>query len=445
MKSVYTFIILLGLSTGLWAQKSIGPKLSQFLTNRSSSSQVLNHPQQSSSALAEGSCDTLAYPVPDEWNITAYYSQASNGTINGFITGANAYGDQEKAAFYDASQSADNFITKVWIAFAVANSNRSTNLTKIVPVHIYDGTTGEPGALLATVNKTLSELKADVDAGNYTEVNFPTAVPLPASKKFFVSVDLLNLTWSNSSTIGKDSLAIYSSDGDFTPSPDSDGFGWEKYDNSWETFNDGWGADFSLVIHPFVCTDAVLPIHLLSFNASRQGNTNVVNWTTATESGNAGFTLQRSADGASFTNIASLNSKAQGGNSSTPLTYSYNDSKDISANNYYRLKQTDISGNESYSAIVNVKAAVAQSLQIVKIWPSPATSYIKLVISSPSNEKLQLNVLDLSGKVVSQKMQQLSAGDNTVVFYINGLAPGTYFIKAGNSNTSTTIKKFVKE
>lgn len=207
-------------------------------------------PAIANSTLAAG-CDTINYPIPDAWAVT-YYAAGAGGN-GGFVTGNNMYGDKEKAAYFNVSSSADVYLTKVWIAFAVANSNRTANLTKTVPIKIYDGTGGQPGNLLATANKLLSDLHGDAAGDFYSEIVFPGAVYLPASKKFFVSVDVSNLSWSNAG--GYDSLAVYSNRSNQTVTG-ANGFGWEKNNNSWNTLGAGWNTDLSLIIHPFLSTNS---------------------------------------------------------------------------------------------------------------------------------------------------------------------------------------------
>lgn len=209
----------------------------------------INHPVGAVFRQAASGCDTVNYPVPDPWTI-AYYVAGTNGN-DGFVTGNNVYNDQEKAAYFDASSSANTFLTKVWIGFAVANSS-GANLSKIISIRIYDGTFGEPGATLGTATKSLSELHSDQGSNAYTEVVFPGAVSLPLSKKFFVSVDVSSLTWNQ--TDGFDSLAVYSNTANQSTAG-SNGFGWEKNNGTWATIGQGWGVNLALIIHPFLSTN----------------------------------------------------------------------------------------------------------------------------------------------------------------------------------------------
>jgi hypothetical protein len=68
---------------------------------------------------------------------------------------------------------------------------------------------------------------------------------------------------------------------------------------------------------------ATLPIELAYFNVSRNDKGTMLTWRTDMESNSAGFVIQKSANGSGFYDIATISSQAKEGNSSTPLTYSY--------------------------------------------------------------------------------------------------------------------------
>ncbi|MFN6037964.1 MAG: hypothetical protein ACK452_05815, partial [Bacteroidota bacterium] len=68
-----------------------------------------------------------------------------------------------------------------------------------------------------------------------------------------------------------------------------------------------------------------LPIELLTFEASENGNDIELNWSTASEQNNNFYTIERSANGIDFIPVGIIASKAPNGNSSTQLNYSYID------------------------------------------------------------------------------------------------------------------------
>ena len=170
---------------------------------------------------------------------------------------------------------------------------------------------------------------------------------------------------------------------------------------------------------------AASPITLLNFTAKAQnGNTALLQWTTATESNNKGFAIQRSTDGANYMTIGFVNSQATGGNSSMPLNYNYTDQSPLSGNNYYRLQQTDLDGTTTYSGIAN-----AQFNGLISIYPNPARSVVTVSIQSAAAYKL----IDASGATVQQGRLQLGRNEISV----SGMASGIYFLQIVTNNGTT--------
>jgi len=67
----------------------------------------------------------------------------------------------------------------------------------------------------------------------------------------------------------------------------------------------------------------ILPVQLAHFNVSKNDQGILISWQTEMESNNSGFIIQESTNGSSFFDLAAISSQAKGGNSNTPLTYSY--------------------------------------------------------------------------------------------------------------------------
>ncbi len=189
-----------------------------------------------------------------------------------------------------------------------------------------------------------------------------------------------------------------------------------------------------------------LPVSLISFTGEKFGSINKLKWTTASEINNAGFELQRSADGANFGQLSYVASKAVNGNSTGTLTYTFDDVRPLAANNYYRLKQVDKDGKFTYSPIVLIKGARVDMVSISSIYPNPVKQTLNMVITSPTAEKVNLVVTDVSGRMVQQQAAQLITGDNILRIETGNLSFGTYIIKAVCANgCESAVQKFVKE
>ncbi len=92
--------------------------------------------------------------------------------------------------------------------------------------------------------------------------------------------------------------------------------------------------------------NAVLPIDLLSFDAHCEGDQVQLNWTTATETNNEYFTLEKSTDAIHY---SALGTVPGAGNSNQIRAYTFWDDADFLSLAYYRLKQTDFDGRFTYS------------------------------------------------------------------------------------------------
>jgi hypothetical protein len=90
---------------------------------------------------------------------------------------------------------------------------------------------------------------------------------------------------------------------------------------------------------------------VLSVKGSKQNSVNVT-WSTATETNNQGFAVERRLNGqADFSQLAFVNSKAPGGNSQSQLNYSYTDVNTSPDTSYYRLKIVGLNASTCYSDI----------------------------------------------------------------------------------------------
>lgn len=201
--------------------------------------------------LPQSGCDTLNWanlPPSGGWTGSNYYTGTPNVGQDGWINGMNVYLDKEKAAYFDASANTQSKIVGCFIGFGLAYS---ANPNKIVPVKVYSQTGSNPGTLLATYNLTMGEIMSDVDNNYWTFIQFPTPVNVPASRKFYISVDVSNLQWQSGI---HDTLSIVSNtNGQTTPSAI-----WEKQsDNLWYQYGTAgsWNLNASLYIFPFLTSD----------------------------------------------------------------------------------------------------------------------------------------------------------------------------------------------
>ncbi|MBK9299304.1 MAG: T9SS type A sorting domain-containing protein [Bacteroidetes bacterium] len=168
----------------------------------------------------------------------------------------------------------------------------------------------------------------------------------------------------------------------------------------------------------------------------------MLQWITASEQNNSHFVLERSKDGKQFNTLSNkIYSKAINGNSATQLTYDFVDQSPLGGNNYYRLQQTDLDGNMSYSKVVNVYHG---NETMVSLYPNPVNTQLNIEINIPNASIAQIKIMDATGRVVRAVDMQLQAGNNKSDISMEGLADGVYMIKITNNKGlqfSQTIRK----
>ncbi len=173
-----------------------------------------------------------------------------------------------------------------------------------------------------------------------------------------------------------------------------------------------------------------LPVELLAFNAKPEGDRVLCEWATATETNNAYFTVERSADGLAFIDIGEV---PGAGSSQSSHTYTFVDADPLEGLSYYRLRQTDFDGQESWSVIVPVRLDAPASGPI--LYPNPCEGTL-FVHQGIAGERFQ--VIDATGRIVDQ--QRLGADGSLDV---SSLAPGSYTLRAHDNSRRSA--RFVRQ
>jgi hypothetical protein len=189
------------------------------------------------------------------------------------------------------------------------------------------------------------------------------------------------------------------------------------------TQSTGTGTGASRVILFTSTQCAPLPVTFKSFNATRTSKTNVlVKWETLSEINNNGFAVQRNSGNNKWETVTTMNSQAQTGNSSTILTYTFNDLNSNKGITQYRIKQTDIDTREKYSEIRAVRGD-AQNSKII-VYPNPSNDGQVNIVFENKESIRDISLTDMSGRIVKQWMGVTS---NTI--RIENLVTGIYTLR----------------
>ncbi len=176
----------------------------------------------------------------------------------------------------------------------------------------------------------------------------------------------------------------------------------------------------------------VVPVELSSFTATSNDGAVVLDWSTATETNNKGFTIERKVANGEFSAIGFVEGN---GTSTTTKSYSYTDAN-LQAGKYtYRLKQTDFDGTTTYSKEVEVDVAQVTSYALDQNFPNPFNPETVTRFALPFAGNVDITVYNSLGqKVITLFNGQREAGYHQVTFNAANFPSGSYIytIKAGN-------------
>lgn len=185
-----------------------------------------------------------------------------------------------------------------------------------------------------------------------------------------------------------------------------------------------------------------LPIVFSSFTATKEQQTAVLAWTTASERNNAGFTVERSIDGKQFKAIGSVQTKADGGYSDRSLSYFYTDKVPANSMNYYRLIQVDKDGNTNLSTIRTLNF---NNSSMFNCYPNPTEGQLTVEHNTDKQEDLTFRLTDVTGRVVRRTENISNKGFNKINLDISGLVPGLYNLTICNDNGVIYHTKIAKK
>ncbi len=191
-----------------------------------------------------------------------------------------------------------------------------------------------------------------------------------------------------------------------------------------------------------VTGDEVIPVELTSFTA-KAGNGNVVlNWSTATETNNHGFEVQRNS-GNGYVGVGFISGF---GTTTEIQNYSFVD-KNVEIGNYtYRLKQVDLDGSFNYSNEVNVEIIAPAEFGLAQNYPNPFNPSTKISFGLAVDSKVKISVYNLLGEQVAILLNSdLTVGNHNVTFDAKNLNSGVYFYKleatgVDGQNFTSTMK-----
>lgn len=144
-----------------------------------------------------------------------------------------------------------------------------------------------------------------------------------------------------------------------------------------------------------------LPVTLISFTATKENKSILLNWNTASEISMDHYEPERSSNGINFYPLGIITS-----NNLSTAHYSFVDVSPLSGVSYYRLKMEGTAGYKKYSSVVSV---LFDKHATISLYPCPLTKGTELFINNAAKELLRIQFYNAGGQMISTL---LTSSDN---------------------------------
>lgn len=171
-------------------------------------------------------------------------------------------------------------------------------------------------------------------------------------------------------------------------------------------------SDFSNIseVETYVST----PVELTTFSGHIEKNAVILEWSTATESNNFGFEVQKSKDGLAFTKIGFVQGH---GTTVTQNRYQFVDSDMTQDMFYYRLKQMDTNGDFEFSNVIQISTALPDEFHLFQNYPNPFNPETTISYNLPRGSHVDLTIYNVNGQQVRKLIDEFQkAGKFTVTW-----------------------------
>ncbi len=171
---------------------------------------------------------------------------------------------------------------------------------------------------------------------------------------------------------------------------------------------------------------SALPIKLSPLTVSGSNGKVVVNWKTITEQNTDYFSVRRSLNGSTYTEIAKISAA---GNSTTEKSYSFTDANVNSGKYYYyNLAIVDKDGRQELSETKMYKGEKVISKLVLSLSPNPISrpGHLMMTFNANKEGKMYVNVINAQGQTVIKTQMQAYQDVNNGHVHLGNLPQGNY-------------------
>jgi hypothetical protein len=168
-----------------------------------------------------------------------------------------------------------------------------------------------------------------------------------------------------------------------------------------------------------------IPVELTAFFALTTENGILLKWTTATETNNSGFMIERSSNNVDFTEVAFIDGQ---GTTTNVTDYEYTNVISKPGKYSYRLKQIDFDGSINYSSVVESEVEGPQVFVLSQNYPNPFNPSTMINFSLPVDSYVSIELFNTLGEKVDELTNRdYSIGSHEVNFDASKLSNGVYY------------------
>ncbi len=209
--------------------------------------------------------------------------------------------------------------------------------------------------------------------------------------------------------------------------------------NALAYISDDMNADYDPITNHdiiMIIPNAFLPIELLYFTAECMGEATQLQWSTASETNNEYFTIERSSDAVNYEEVA----RVQGaGTSSQRNDYSLMVDNNANGITYYRLRQTDIDGKYEIFAPIAIQCKDVKEATTISIYPVPAKDQVTVL--SSNSPMTRVEIYSIMGNKVSEEQVE----GHQATLQIGHLATGVYTAKIHTEDGQVINVRLIKK
>jgi len=175
----------------------------------------------------------------------------------------------------------------------------------------------------------------------------------------------------------------------------------------------------------------LLPVGLIEFAGRANGKTNMLFWKTASENNNNLFEVERSRDAIEFEKIGEV---PGAGNSGSIRQYQLIDNNLLANEYYYRLRQIDDNGTNTFSSIILLKNKT--DIKEIIVFPNPVVSRVNFLFQHLVINK-EFLLFNSSGQLISKLFFNGRSGN----IDLTGKAAGVYLLTSKEPGITIRIYK----